>query len=156
MSAFNEQDLIEIQKLCERYPHKEAALLPVLWLAQQKHKTLTDDILCDVAKVLDLSIARVQSVVSFYTLYKTKPVGLSHIQICRNISCVLKGAKEIIDLAKSLNIPSHANNKDTKITYELVECLGACSGAPVLQVNSQKYHENVNSKSFKRLIEELS
>jgi NADH-quinone oxidoreductase subunit E len=143
----------EFTKIVGRYPKKDAALLPVLWLAQKEFGYLSPEVQKYVAEKMGVSLARVESVVSFYTLYRTKPAGKFHIQVCRNISCNLRGCESLISaLEQELGIKSGETTPDGLFSYEQVECLAACGGAPALQVNS-KYHERVSADTLRNLIE---
>ena len=138
-----------------RYPQRDAALLPVLWLAQEEFDVLTPEVRSYIAEKLDVSLARVESVVSFYTMYRTRPSGKHHIQVCRNISCVLRGCEELMKFMESnLGLRPGDTSADGLFTYSTVECIAACGGAPALQVNAD-YHENMTPKGLAELIGKL-
>src|ERR1041385_4805795 len=95
------------------------------------------------AKSLTLPVSHVYGVVTFYTMFNTKPVGRSHIQVCTNVSCMLRDGEKIADhICKRLNIKLGETTPDKNFTVTEVECLGACGGAPMMQVN-ESYHENL-------------
>lgn len=144
------------EKILSGYPRKDAALLPVLWLAQEEFEYLSEEVRDYVAERLDVSRARVDSVVSFYTMYTTKKLGKYHLQICRGISCYLRDCKSVIDRVEAdLNIKSGETTPDGMFTYTQVECLGNCGNAPTLQVNVEKYDENLTGESVSKLIGDL-
>lgn len=146
----------KFQKILSGYPRKDAALLPTLWLAQDEFEFLSEEVRDYVAERLDLSRARVDSVTSFYTMYTTKKLGKYHLQVCRGISCYLKNCKDVMSgIEKELNIKPGETTKDGLFTYSHVECLGNCGNAPTLQVNVNKYDENLTGESVIRLIGDL-
>ena len=126
-----------------RYPRKEAALLPVLWMAQNEFGHLSREVQSYVANRLSLSLAKVESVVSFYTLYNTEPKGKHHVQICRNISCRLKGSEELTACMEK--------SPSDEIGFSNVECLAACGGAPVIRVDDD-YYEKATPKDLERVV----
>jgi NADH-quinone oxidoreductase E subunit len=142
-------------EIVSRYPKADAALLPVLWLAQKEFDYLSPEVRAYVAEKVGVSLARVESVVSFYTLYHTRKMGKHHIQICRNLSCSLRDGEKLLSCIEGeLNIKKGEVTKDGKFSFEAVECLAACGGAPALQVNGQ-YYENMNEKQLRDLIGKL-
>ena len=142
----------EFKEIVSRYPLKDAALLPVLWLAQEEFDHLSQEVRAYVAEKLEISLARVESVVSFYTLYKTRPMGKHHIQICRNISCSLRGCDRLMGLVeRTLGIKPGETTLDGRFSYSTVECIAACGGAPAIQINGD-YYENVTEKGLTELI----
>jgi NADH-quinone oxidoreductase subunit E len=146
----------KFQKILSGYPRKDAALLPVLWLAQDEFEYLSEEVRDYVAEKLDLSRARVDSVVSFYTMYNTKKVGKFHLQVCRGISCYLRDCKSVMNgIEEELKVKNGETTSDGMFTYNHVECLGNCGNAPTLQVNVEKFNENLNHASVRQLIGDL-
>jgi len=146
----------KFQKILSGYPRKDAALLPTLWLAQDEFEYLSDEVRDYVAERLDLSRARVDSVTSFYTMYNTKKLGKYHLQVCRGISCYLRDCKQVMEgIEGELNVKNGETTKDGMFTYTHVECLGNCGNAPTLQVNVNKFDENLTGESVRRLIGDL-
>lgn len=153
--AFSEKAEKRFKEIVSRYPHREAALLPVLWLAQEEFDYLSPEVRAYVAQRLSVSLARVEGLVSFYTLYKTKPMGKYHIQICRNISCSLRGCEELMNcVERKLGIKPSETTSDQQFSYSTVECIAACGGAPALQVNMD-YFENMTTRGLEELIQKL-
>ena len=145
----------EIDAIVARYPVKRAAIMPVLWLAQQKHGWLSVEVQQAVADVMGLPLAWVAGVATFYTMYYKKPVGRHHVQVCTNVSCLLRGAEEIVEcISDKLGIGLGETTPDRKFTLDEVECLGSCGTAPMMQVNDD-YHENLDPRSTLELIERL-
>lgn len=147
---------MKFEKILSGYPRKDAALLPVLWLAQDEFGYLSEEVRDYVAEKLDLSRARVDSVTSFYTMYNTKKLGKHHLQVCRGISCYLRNCKSVTDaIEDELKIKSGETTPDGMFTYSQVECLGNCGNAPTLQRNVEKFDENLTGESVRQLIGEL-
>src|ERR1700690_2549771 len=108
-----------------------------------------------VGELLNVPISDVYGVVTFYTMYNTKPVGKYHFQVCTNISCQLLGAEELRDhICQKLNIKLGETTGDEKFTVQEVECLGSCGTAPAIQVNDD-YYENLNIEKVDTLLTEL-
>lgn len=152
---FTEQDMNNIEAICQRYPDRKAATLPVLHLAQKKFGFISDESVRVVAEALKLPVAHVLNVATFYTMYNKKPVGKYHIQVCTNISCALMGSREIFrHLSMKLNIAAGETTEDEMFTLQEVECLGSCGTAPTIQINEQ-YFENMTVEKTDALIESL-
>jgi NADH-quinone oxidoreductase subunit E len=140
------------QDLITKYPTREAALLPTLWLAMDQFGSLSDGVLEYVANRLELPPVRVFSVVEFYTMYQRKPVGRYHFQVCRNLTCTLRGSEPMIArLELKLGVRPGEVTEDGNYSLELVECLGSCGTAPVIRVNDT-YYEDMTMESLDRVI----
>lgn len=152
---FNEQEKKEIAEICVRYPNRKAATLPVLHFAQNKFGYISDEAIALVAEELDIPVAHVLNVATFYTMYNKKPVGKYHIQVCTNISCALLDARKIYNhLKQLLAIESGETTPDGLFTLTEVECLGSCGTAPTIQVN-ERFFERITIDSVDALIESL-
>lgn len=126
----------EIDRLVAQYEMKRSALIPMAHLFQEHEGYVSADALAVIAHTVDESLATVESTISFYTLLYRRPVGKYMVQICRNLSCVINGAQEIMDYARAqLGIGHLETTADGLISYEEVECLAACDRAPCAQVN---------------------
>ena len=156
MSAvFSENTRRELDAILSRYPEKEAAILPVLYLAQREFGYVSDEAIVYVAGLLGVTPARIEGVATFYTMFNRKPVGKYHVQICRNISCSLLGAEHLIEhVSKKLGIRPGETTPDGKFTLSRAECLGSCGTAPVMQVNDD-YHENLTRERIDALLDRL-
>lgn len=153
--AFSESARREFEALLTRYPDKEAAILPTLYIAQREFGYVSDEAIVYVAELLGFTPARIEGVATFYTMYNRKPVGKYHVQICRNISCSLLGAEHLIEhVSKKLGIRPAETTQDGKFTLSLAECLGSCGTAPVMQVNDD-YHENLTEESIDAILDRL-
>jgi len=141
--------------LLTRYPTKMAALLPTLHLAQETFGWISPEVVHYVGELLGLSPATVFGVVSFYNMYNQKPVGKYLIQVCTNLSCMVREAYDIYDhLNDKAGVPPGQTTADGRFTIMEVECLGSCGTAPVVQVNND-YHENMDLRRMDELLETL-
>lgn len=124
------------RKLLEAYPEKRSAAMPLLYLASLEHGHLTPAGMTQVAELTGLTSAQVQSVASFYTMYKRDHVGRYLISVCTSISCFLMGADDVLAAIETeTETPDGTTSADGTFSVEHVECIGACGGAPALQVN---------------------
>jgi NADH-quinone oxidoreductase subunit E len=152
---FSPETLKKFEETVSRYPKKEAAMLPVLYLAQQEFGYLSPAAIDYVAKLMGQSPARVHGVVSFYTMYNMKPIGRHHIQVCRTLSCALGGAEKITDfIKKKLAIELGQTTADGRFTLSEVECLASCGTAPMMQINDD-YYENLNEEKVTQILDSL-
>lgn len=128
----------KIDALLTRYPQRGSALLPALYLVQDEKGWISDESMAYVAGKIGVSPAFVAGVVSFYTMYHRKPVGTHHIQVCRTLSCMLRGGRDVMNrLRQRLAIEPGQVTADGRFSLEWVECLGACDTAPCAQVNDE-------------------
>ena len=154
---FSDAALAEYRDILPRYPTRRAALMPALWLAQREFGWLSLPVLEYVAELMELPLAWVTSVASFYTMYWKEPKGCWHIQLCRNLSCALRGAGDIQRaLEERLGIRDGERTADGRFSFEEVECLASCGTAPCLQINNDEYHENLDVPRALALIERLA
>lgn len=124
------------RKLLEAYPEKRSAVMPLLYLAQLEHGHLTASGMAQVAQLTGLTSAQVQSVASFYTMYKRDHVGKYLISVCTSISCFLMGADDVLAAVEGESEAlDGTTSADGTFSVEHVECIGACGGAPAVQVN---------------------
>lgn len=145
----------KINEVIIRYPKKEAALLPVLWLVQREVGCLREDEERFVAEVLELKPMKVREVVTFYTMFLRRPVGRFHLQVCSNLSCTLLGTGPLLDyLQKKLGIGVGETTADGRFTLSAVECLGACEQAPCMMVNFD-YHGRLDKDKIDKILEGL-
>jgi NADH-quinone oxidoreductase E subunit len=134
MARVLSSDTLEaIQALFKRYPTRLAALLPSLHLVQKQCGHISAEAELDVAEALDIPPTRVREVVTFYTMYHSKPVGRHVVKICRNLSCKLRGAERIMEKAQEvLGVGFGETTADGRITLEQDECLASCGTGPML------------------------
>ncbi len=154
---FSEAALAEYREILARYPTRRAALMPTLWLAQREFGWLSDPVQAYVADLMELPLAWVTSVVSFYTMYWTAPPGRWHLQLCRNLPCALRGAGELRTLIHdTLGIRNGEKTADGRFSFEEVECLASCGTAPVLQINNGAYYEGLDLTKVRALLARLA
>ncbi len=150
---FTEANKIEISEILKRYPTKQAALLPVLWIVQNEFGWISPGAMELVAKTLDVSPAHVYGVVTFYTMYHQKKPGKYHLQVCQTLSCAMMGGEKILNcLRKSLGIEVGETTPDGKFTLTTVECLASCGTAPAMMMN-EKYYENLTPEKIDEILE---
>ena len=152
---FNAASKAEFDALLTRYPTKEAALLPTLWLVQRQEGWISEESMEYVAGLLGISPVKVFSVVSFYTMFYTRPMGRHVIQVCRNLSCSLLGARELVrHIEDRIGASVGETTTDGRYSLLTVECLGSCGTAPMMQVNDD-YHENLTRERVDALLAEM-
>jgi NADH-quinone oxidoreductase E subunit len=136
----------ELETVLKRYPNKQAALLPALWIAQREYGWISDRIMAEVAEVLGLTPAYVKGVVTFYTMYHQHPVGKNFVQVCTTSPCNICGAEGVMKaLLKETGAgDAGATSPDGKWTIVEVECLGACGFATPILINDD-FLENVTA-----------
>ncbi len=145
-----------VDTLVARYPQPKAALLPVLWEVQQAKGWVDGESEAWVANRLGVSPAHVHGAVTFYTMYKQKPSGKYHIQVCTTLSCMLRGSDELVDHIKSkYGIEEGETTPDGKFSLVRVECLGSCGTAPMFQLNDD-YHEDLTLDKVDALLDGLT
>ena len=138
-----------------RYPKKEAAMLPVLYLAQREFGHLGPEAIEYVARLMEQAPARVYGVVSFFSMSNMTPIGRHHIQVCRTLSCALRGAEQVTELLKKkLGIECGQTTADGRFTLSEVECLASCGTAPMMQVNDT-YYENLTEAKIDEILEAM-
>lgn len=125
----------KIQVAAARYPNQRSAIMPALLIAQKEHGHLPGPVLEEVADILGVERIWVYELATFYTLFRTEPVGMFHLQLCDNVSCMLRGSEELLrHLEAVLGTKKDGTTLDGLFTLSTVECLGACEMAPVMQV----------------------
>ncbi len=152
---FTQENLDRINESVKKYPTKQAALMPTLWIAQEQNGWISNEVMQEVAKVLGINSEDVLGVVTFYTMYFKKPMGKYHFQVCTNVSCMLRGAYDIYEnVKKNLGIENMDVTSDQKFSLEEVECMGACGDAPMIAIN-EDYFENLSVEKINKIIEDL-
>lgn len=144
-------------ELLRRYPpgYQRGALIPMLLYAQDEAGRITDDLIAEIARRLRLTPLQVEEVVSYYSMLRREPGGRHHIQICTNISCMLRGAERLWEHARRrLGLGDKQTSPDGRFSLEEVECMGACSWAPALQVNYD-FHHQMTPEKLDALLEKL-
>ncbi|HET8549979.1 MAG TPA: NAD(P)H-dependent oxidoreductase subunit E [Bryobacteraceae bacterium] len=145
------------QSFLTKYPpgRERSALVPMLLYAQDEVGVLNDDVIAEIAKRLQLTPLQVNEVIGYYSMLHKKPMGKYHVQICTNISCLLTGGEELWRHAcRKTGLGHKEVSADGQISLEEVECIGACSWAPAVQVNYD-FHHNVTVEQLDRLLDSL-
>jgi NADH-quinone oxidoreductase subunit E len=150
----------EIDRWVEKFPpeRKRSAVISALHAVQHENNGfLTTDLMDAVAAYLGLAPIHVYEVASFYSMFETKPVGRHHVSVCTNISCMLRGAQEIVDRVENkLGIKTGESTPDGRIYLKREEeCLAACTGAPMMMVD-HVFHENLTSESIDKILDDLT
>jgi NADH-quinone oxidoreductase subunit E len=139
-------------RLVTIYPMRRSALIPMLLYAQDEVGYLSEQVISEVAARIGITELDVRDVITYYSLMRTHPVGKYHVQVCTNISCMLRGANELLAHCKQrLGIGNKETTPDKVFSLEEVECIGACSWAPAAQVNYD-FHENLTPDSMDKVL----
>ena len=156
--AFTPEDQAKVREMLARYPsdQRESAIMPALWLAQERFGFISQDAVDLVASSLDVDASEVAGVATFYTMYHLEPVGRHVIQICCTLSCSLMGAEALVKrFEQKLGIHAGETTKDGRFTLKKVECLASCGTAPMLQVNEDRFLENLTEADVDRIVDSL-
>jgi len=138
----------------KEYPTKRGFLVPMLLYSQDEVGYISDDVIAHLAKKTELTELEVRNVISYYSMLHTRRQGKYHVQVCTNISCMLRGGEEILEHCKNkLGIGHKQTTPDGTFSLEEVECIGACSWAPALQVNYD-FHENLTNEKVDKVLEQ--
>jgi NADH-quinone oxidoreductase E subunit len=155
-AEFPPEALARIERILKRYPTRQAALLPILWVAQETWGWVSKEAAEEVARIVEVSPAHVDGVLTFYTMFNLRPVGKNLLQICTSISCHLAGAERLIERCRErLGVALGETSPDGKFTVIEVECIAGCDKAPSVMVNDT-YHEPVDEKTLDALLDKLS
>ena len=151
----SDQTLTRAEELIARYPQPRSALLPILFLLQAEDGYVSPAGVAQVAQLLGLTKAEVGAVATFYTMFRRRPVGKYLVSVCKTLPCELRGSREIsAAMAERLEVPLGGTDQSGMVTVEEVECLAACDGAPVVQVNTENY-ERLDTSEAMELLEAL-
>jgi len=156
MVQFSKENLDKVEKIIQRYPEgkQKSALLPVLHLAQEQFTWLSSETMDYVAFLLQLEPIEVYEVATFYSMYHLEPVGKHVFEVCQTGPCMVRGCDDIIDyIGEKLNIKPGETTSDGMFTLKLVECLGACGYAPMMQMGKH-YKEFLTREKIDSIIED--
>ena len=152
---FSDAQLGEVRRLQALYPERQAALLPVLRMAQDTFGYVSPEVEIYVGELFELSPAHVHEVVTFYTLFFQRPVGRHVLAVCHNLSCSLRGAEDVVAyLEERLGVEAGETTPDGRVTLLRVECLCACEAAPMMQVD-EEYVGPLDRGAVDRVLEGL-
>ncbi len=150
---FTVENTKRIEEAVKKYPHKNAAVMPVLYIAQEQDGWISQEVIKEVASILEMTAEEILGVVTFYSMYHTKPAGKYHLQVCTNVSCMLRGAESIYNYIKNkLNIENGGITEDNIFSLEEVECMGSCGTAPMFAIN-EDFFENLSIQKVDEIIE---
>ena len=147
----------EFEAIKKRLPPdlNSTLVLPCLRRIQDDRGYIADEDVDGLVEYLGVPRIQVEEVLTFYTMLRRKPIGRWHLQVCRNVSCSMRGAERLIDhLSRELGVAPGQTTQDGRFTLSTVECLGSCGTAPVVMVN-ERYHELQDEKTLDALLEEL-
>lgn len=150
---FSEEFERRFADMLTHYPTKRSVLVPTLLFAQDEIGFLSDEVIHEIAKRLDLTDLEVNNVISYYSMLTTKPRGKFNVQVCTNIACMLRGGEELLEHCKQkLGVGHKGITSDGIFSLEEVECIGACSWAPAVQVNYD-FHENLTPEKLDGILQ---
>jgi NADH-quinone oxidoreductase subunit E len=147
----------EIERELAKFPadRRQSALMAALRIAQDEHLWLSPELIEYVADIIQVPAVRAFEVASFYSMYELSPVGRHKISVCTNISCMLRGCDKVVNhLKNKLKIDFNETTEDNKYTLKEVECLAACAGAPMMQIDHD-YYEELTPEKIDLILEEL-
>lgn len=153
--VFTPENLERINKEIQKYPLKQPAVMATLYIAQEQNGYISNEVIKEVSEILDMTSEEVLGVVTFYTMYFQKPMGKHHIQVCTNVSCMLRGGYDIWNQVKDkLGVDNMGVTGDQKFSLEEVECMGSCGTAPMIAIN-EDYYENLTKEKVEEIINSL-
>jgi NADH-quinone oxidoreductase subunit E len=155
-TIFSPELAARFDKLVTIYPVKRSALVPMLLYAQDEVGYVSDEVITELAQRLDLLELDVRNVLSYYSMLRTRPAGRYNVQVCTNISCMLRGGYELLDHCKHrLGIGHKGVTPDGLFSLEEVECIGACCWAPAVQVNYD-FHDNLTPEKLDGILDDYA
>jgi len=152
---FSDRLEAKFETMLARYPVKRSALVPMLLFAQDEVGCLNAEVVAEISRRLDLTVLEVEGVIGYYSMLRRQPAGKHHIQVCTNISCMLRDAYPLWEhVQRRLGLKNKEVSADGLFSLEEVECMGACGWAPAIQVNYDFYH-HMTPEKFDALVEKL-
>jgi NADH-quinone oxidoreductase E subunit len=146
----------KLDELLTHYPVRQSALLPVLWVVQDQFGWISLEAMRYVALRIGITPEQVREVVTFYSMFNERPVGKYHLQVCCTTPCMIMGSDDIIGhIEDRLGIERGHTTDDGLFTVSQVECLGSCGTAPMLQINREKFNENLTHEKVDALLDDL-
>ena len=150
---FSEEFEKRFAEMKAHYPTRRAVLVPTLLYAQDEVGYLSDEVITEIAGRVNVTELEVRNVISYYSMLRTKPAGKYNVQVCTNVSCLVRGGEEIYEHCKKrLGIGHKGVTADGMFSLEEVECIGACSWAPAMQVNYD-FHENLTDEKVDQILD---
>ena len=150
---FSDQFESRFAEMLTHYPTKRSVLVPTLLYAQDEIGYLGEEVIKELADRLELTELEVRNVISYYSMLTTRPRGKYNVQVCTNIACLLRGGDELFEHCENkFGVKHKGTTADGMFSLEEVECVGACSWAPAVQVNYD-FHENLTTEKLDQLLE---
>ena len=154
--TFSPEEIAEIKRHIDKYPDRKSAVMPALWIAQEKFGWLSEDAMKLVATTIDMPYSQVYGVASFYTMYFKKKVPKHLIEVCTCFSCSVIGGPEMLSyLKEKINADKSGHAADGDIWVRDAECLGACDTAPVAQVTNRRYCHKLTKEKIDQMVDDL-
>ncbi len=156
--SFSPESLKQAQWWISKYPQgrQQSAVIPILWLVQKQEGWVSEPAIRLVAEMLGMAQIRVLEVATFYTMFMLEPVGThALVQVCGTTPCALRGANDLMDHCKKKIGPKDHRSADGKFYWQEVECLGACSNAPMAAINDY-YYEDLTVETFDKLLDDFA
>ena len=151
----SEKSLRRIDELKQRYPHPQPVILEALWAWQEEHGWISEEGMKYVADLLGLPPHHVYGVVTFYSMFNKAPVGKHKIEVCTNVSCMLRNSDRIMKhIQQKLDIPVGGTTADKRFTLVEAECLGSCGTAPMMQIGDE-YYEGLDEAKVDKILDSL-
>ena len=157
MFQFTEDNLVKVRNSISKYPKdkQQSAVMELLYIAQDQNNWISNDVMQEIANILEIPVNRVKEVATFYTMYYKEPMGKFVLQVCGTTPCMLRGSDDLIHtIQKELNISLGETTQDGLFTLLEVECLGACSNAPMVQINND-YYEDLTTENMLSIIKDI-
>jgi NADH-quinone oxidoreductase E subunit len=149
---FTDESLKKIEESRKKYPTALAAVMDTLWIAQEQNGYISTEVMEEIANVLGIDKVLVLSAATFYTMYHKKPMGKYHIQVCTNVSCMLRGGYEIWkQIKEKYGIDNLGVTEDGLVSIEEIECMGACGYAPMIAIN-EDYYEHLTKEKVEEIL----
>mgnify|MGYP005642386357 FL=1 len=141
--------IVKAKEIIDMYPQKRSALGPLLYLAQDKDGYISNDSIVEISNLIGITEVQVKSVASFYSMYKEEQTGKYLLSVCKSISCEINDSRSVIDSVKNFTgLENYETDTEKVFTFEEVECIGACGGAPAVQVNYETVEGLTPEKSL--------
>jgi NADH-quinone oxidoreductase E subunit len=151
----SEEHLKKLDELKKRYQHPQSVVIDALWMWQKEHGWVSEEGMQYIADLLGIPVHHVYGVVTFYTMFNKQPVGTHKIEVCTNVSCMLRDSEKILKHIESrLHIKVGETTPDNKFTLVEAECLGSCGTAPMMQIGDT-YYENLDAAKVDTILNGL-
>jgi NADH-quinone oxidoreductase E subunit len=151
----SKEHLKKLDELKKRYQHPQSVVIDALWMWQKEHGWVSEEGMQYIADLLGIPVHHVYGVVTFYTMFNKQPVGTHKIEVCTNVSCMLRDSEKILKHIESrLHIKAGETTPDNKFTLVEAECLGSCGTAPMMQIGDT-YYENLDAAKVDTILNGL-